>query len=52
MAQKKEVSIVHKCYFCKYIYCSACGEDASPQANHFGSFSETNCGLNMYGENK
>jgi len=46
---KQRPSIVHKCFFCHYVYCSYCGEDASPQADHFSRFSDTNCGFNRHG---
>jgi len=42
-------SVEHTCFFCHYTYCACCGEDASAQANHFGFFSETNCGFNRQG---
>ena len=50
--KKKAVSIVHTCHFCQFTYCSNCGEDATSAANHFGYFSDTNCGLTRYGVNK
>ena len=45
----KKLSVVHTCFFCQYIYCSCCGMDASPQADHFGYFSETKCNWSPYG---
>ena len=43
---------MHSCHFCLFKYCSNCGEDASSDANHFGYFSDTNCGVTRYGVNK
>ena len=42
--------MIHTCYFCKYVYCACCGEDASSQANHYGYFSDTNCGFDRFGK--
>ena len=48
-AKGKQGSMVLTCFFCNYVYCGSCGDDASPHNNHFGLFSETNCGFDRYG---
>ena len=48
----QRVCIVQTCFFCRYEYCIMCGEDASHDVNHFGYFSDTNCGYTKYGRYK
>lgn len=48
-AKGERPSVVHTCFFCSYVYCACCGDDASQIADHFGYFSQTACNFDQKG---